>query len=951
MATALFESGASDVLYLIDLSGYVFRAYHAIAPLHGPNGETTHAVLGTVNMLERLVRQCKPQLLAVAMDSRTPTFRKQIFPEYKAHRPPPPPDLKPQMERVQQIISAFGIPVFQQDGVEADDLIASAVTTALASKLRVVIVSADKDLMQLVTPQVVMWDSLRDRVIGPPEVQERFGLGPPGVRDYLALTGDSSDNIPGVPSVGPKTATELLSKWGTIEGIYQNLDKIERAKLREVLRANQEQALLSQKLTTLKRDCALAFDLKALQYGGRDVARLRTLYTELGFLRHLATLEAAAKDVAPVGATGHSPLSGAAPSGAPPPPIQGQLSLGATAATKSTANTPEATPNKKIATTTSIVTSEAALKELCSALSKSDCVALQVVTSQEDALRCDLLGIALALPNGTHAYVPLAHRYVGAPKQLPLKAVQAALAPLFAKDKLRTLGHDLKQQQVVLTRHEMPLAELDFDSLIANYLLDAEGANDLEQLSLAHLGRRLQTATELAPQTGKGKGASKGTPRFDELTVEEVGAYALGRAEAVLDLQTPMNNALEDQGLTKVYAEIERPLIDQLAELELYGVLVDTKHLQSLGKELAEKLVVLEADAHKVAGKAFNVNSPRQLETILFDEMGLKPLKRTKTARSTDAATLEALAEEHQLPQLILEIRQLSKLKGTYIDALPELVHPKTGRIHTKWEQAVAATGRLSSIDPNLQNIPIRSEVGRRIREAFIAPPGHEIVSADYSQIELRVLAHLSQDPKLLEAFRSGQDVHTRTALEVFGVAEKDLTAEHRRRAKAVNFGVIYGQGESGLSKSLGITRDEAAHFIAAYFQRYEGVREFMNQTLERARAGDAVRTLFGRHRLIPDIKHANRALRLAAERVAMNTPIQGTAADLLKLAMLKLRKPVTAGTRMVLTVHDELVFEVPQKEVKTASQRIKDLMENVYLLDVPLVVDVGSGKNWNAAK
>jgi DNA polymerase-1 len=557
------------------------------------------------------------------------------------------------------------------------------------------------------------------------------------------------------------------------------------------------------------------------------------------------------------------------------------------------------------------------------------------------------LGLALALPKGTRAYIPLGHRYVGAPKQLAVGAVQKGLAPAFARVALNCAAHDLKEQQVVLTRHEMPLATLGFDSLIANYLLDAEGASDLEQLSLAHLGRKLQTAAELAPSSGK---ASKGPPRFDELTVEEVGAYALARAQAVLDLQPPMNNALEDQGLAKVYAEIERPLIDQLAELEQYGVLVDIPMLQSLGTELAQKLTVLEADAHKVAGKAFNVNSPRQLETILFDEMGLKPLKRTKTARSTDAATLEALAEEHELPRLILEIRQLSKLKGTYIDALPQLVHPKTGRIHTKWEQAVAATGRLSSTDPNLQNIPIRSDVGRRIREAFIAPPGHELVSADYSQIELRVLAHLSQDPKLLEAFRTGQDVHTRTAIEVFGVPEKDLTAEHRRRAKAVNFGVIYGQGEGGLSKSLGITRDEAAQFIAAYFQRYEGVREFMNQTLERARAGDAVRTLFGRRRLIPDIKHQNRAIRLAAERVAMNTPIQGTAADLLKLAMLKLRAPVTPGTRMILTVHDELVFEVPLKEVKAAGQRIKEIMENVHPLDVPLVVDVGHGKNWNDA-
>jgi DNA polymerase-1 len=792
-----------------------------------------------------------------------------------------------------------------------------------------------------------MWDTLRDRVIGPTEVQERFGLGPEQVRDYLALTGDSSDNIPGVPSVGPKTATELLSKWRDIPGIYANLDKIERVKLRDTLRANHDSALLSQKLTTLKRDCTLSFDVKALQYGGRDVARLRTLYTELGFLRHLATLEAAEKTAAPTAPATKTPAIATPTAAAPPAPVQ--LSLGQAApAAQSAVGRNEVTPKNAQSPEQRIVTTEAALKELASAVSKSESVALQIVTSQKDALRCDLLGLALALPTAQRAYVPLGHRYVGAPQQLPLKTLQAALAPLFAKETLRAVAHDLKEQQVVLTRHEMPLAQLGFDSLIANYLLDAEGASDLEQLSLAHLGRKLQTAAELAPP-GKGKGA-RAAPRFDELTVEEVGAYAMARAEAVLDLQTPMNDALEDQGLAKVYADIERPLIDQLAELELYGVLVDTKRLQSLGKELAEKLIVLEADAHKVAGKSFNVNSPRQLETILFDEMGLKPLKRTKTARSTDAATLEALAEDHPLPQLILEIRQLSKLKGTYIDALPALVHPKTGRIHTRWEQAVAATGRLSSADPNLQNIPIRSEVGRRIREAFVAPPGHELVSADYSQIELRVLAHLSQDPKLLEAFRSGQDVHTRTAIEVFGVAEKDLTAEHRRRAKAVNFGVIYGQGEGGLSKSLGITRDEAAQFIAAYFQRYEGVREFMNQTLERARAGDAVRTLFGRRRLIPDIKHQNRAIRLAAERIAMNTPIQGTAADLLKLAMLKLRKPVTPGTRMILTVHDELVFEVPLEEVKTAGQRIKEAMENVHPLDVPLVVDVGSGKNWNDA-
>jgi len=917
---SLFESGATDVLYLIDLSGYVFRAYHAIAPLQSPTGEPTQAVLGTVNMLERLVRQCRPHLLAVAMDSKTPTFRKTIFPEYKAHRPPPPPDMKQQMQRVQQIVDAFAVPVFQEDGVEADDLIASAVAAAAQKQLRVVIVSADKDLMQLLGPNVVMWDTMRDRVIGPAEVQERFGVSCEQVRDYLALTGDSSDNIPGVPGVGPKTATELLKSWGSISGIYQNLDKVERVKLREVLRANETQALLSQRLTTLKNDCKLAIDLQALRYGGRNTARLRELYTELGFLRHLAALEQA-----PSGS------SAPAPGKVEPAPAPVQPTL------------PSMAKEKSATGDALLITDEAKLVQLERALHKAPVVALQIITSNEDALRCDLLGLALAEPGGFSAYVPLGHRYVGAPRQLALKDLQKTLAPLLARSSVLCAAHDLKLQQVVLTRHGLHLGNLGFDSLIAAYLLDSAASSALEQLALGRIGKKLQTEAEMTP--GK-----KGPPRFDELPVEEVSSYAVARARAVLELQGPLNNALEDQGLGKVYADIERPLIDQLADLELYGVLVDIQHLQGLGKEVAERLAALETQVHKAAGKAFNINSPRQLETILFDEMGLKHIKRTKTARSTDAATLEALAEEHELPRLILEVRQLSKLKGTYIDALPALVHPKTGRIHTRWEQAVAATGRLSSTDPNLQNIPIRSDLGRRIREAFVAPPGHELVSADYSQIELRVLAHLSQDPRLLEAFRGGQDVHSRTAMEIFGVKEQDLTDEHRRRAKAVNFGVIYGQGEGGLSKGLGISRDEAQQFIAAYFARYEGVREFMNQTLERARAGDAVRTLFGRRRLIPDIKHQNRAVRLAAERVAMNTPIQGTAADLLKLAMIKLRTPVTPGTRMILTVHDELVFEVPIPEITEATKKVKQIMETVHPLDVPLVVDVGHGKNWNDA-
>jgi DNA polymerase-1 len=921
MATRLFEAQSNDVLYVVDISGYVFRAYHAISPLSSPSGEPTQAVFGTVNMLERLVRQCKPRMLAVAMDSRTRNFRYDIFPEYKATRPPPPPDLTQQMTRVAQIISAFAIPVFQQDGVEADDLIACAVKEARQRNLRVVIVSADKDLMQLVGPDVLMWDTMRDRVFGVDEVVERFGVSVSQVRDFLALTGDSSDNVPGVPSVGPKTAKELLLEHGSIEGIYANLERVQRAKLRETLREHEEQARLSQKLVTLREDCELHFDPKALAYGGRDVPRLRALYKELGFTRQLAALEQEG---------------------------QTSLSLSVPNETRTEALTPDSTADRKelpgdtpaFVCIGSIQELEGVVAELERGATR---LSLEVVTSSSSSVSSAWIGTAFAARPERAYYVPLAHRYIGAPSQIPLTEVARILRPLLANPRIAKTGHDLKHALVVLERHGLAVANLGFDTLLAAYVLDPSNSRSLEELALTQLGVSLKSATAV-PKKGRTQ------PGVDEISVEEMTEIAGGRARAELLLSEKLARSLEDEALNKVMNDIELPLTALLADLEARGVLIDGKMLKDLGSTFEAELLELERRAHAIMHKSFNVHSPRQLETILFDELGLKPLKRTKTSRSTDAATLEALSLEHELPNVILEIRQLAKLKSTYIDALPELIDPRTGRVHTRWGQAVAATGRLSSSDPNLQNIPIRSEIGRRIRSAFIAPPNCVLVSGDYSQIELRVLAHLSQDPRLLEAFRAGQDVHTRTAMEIFGLAEHELTAEHRRRAKAVNFGVIYGQGDSGLAKSLGIPRVEAGNFIATYFRRYEGVRRFMDETLERARAGDAVRTLFGRRRLIPDIKHANRAVRLAAERIAMNTPIQGTAADLLKLAMLAFRKPVTPGSRMILSVHDELVFEVPIDEVAEASPAIKHTMETVYPLDVPLVVEIGQGKNWNEA-
>ncbi len=922
MATALFAPGSPDVLYLIDLSSYVLRAYHAIAPLTGPSGEPTHAVHGTVNMLDRLFRERRPTLVGVAMDSGRATFRSEIFSDYKANRPPAPDDLKIQLQRCEEIVSANGLAIFKQQGVEADDLIASAVRRAREDGLKVVVVGADKDLMQLVSDDVLLWDTMRDKVFGPAEVLERFGVGPDQLGDLLALMGDSSDNIPGVPSVGPKTACELLLAHGSIEGIYAHLDAIQRKKLRETLEANRERAFLSRRLVALKDDCPVDIGRERLAYGNKDRARLAELFTQLGFQRQLAALRReegeldAAADVAkPVATTAPTPVRAKATS--------------------------------FDARSTTVITTRPVLEDFCVRAKEFGRLALEPFTTSVDAHRGPLLGLALATGrDGTVSlagYVPLGHRYVGAPQQLDVAVIREVFGATFSAETLTVDAYDTKRTLVLLEEAGLPApGKFAYDAKLASYLIDPEQSHALEAIATA-------TGSNLPDYDSVAKKARRRVD-WDALEVEEVAPYAGARAAAVLQAAPPQSDELENLGLSHLFADIELPLAHLLSTMEQRGVLIDTERLAALGGQATLEISELEKKAHQIAGKVFNVHAPRQLETILFDELELKPLKRTKTSRSTDAATLEALADEHPLPEVILQLRQLAKLKGTYSDALPALVDRKSRRVHGAWEQAVAATGRISSTEPNLQNIPIRSELGRKIRGAFIAPPGHRVVSADYSQIELRVLAHLSGDTRLVEAFRTGQDVHTRTAMEIFDVDEAQLTREHRTRAKAVNFGVIYGQGESGLAKSLGISRDEAGRFIAAYFRRYEGVREFMEKTLEAARAGEAVRSILGRRRLVADIKSGNRARRLAAERIAMNMPIQGSAADILKLAMLALVEPVTPGTRMVLTVHDELVFEVPEAEVEEACAAIRSKMQGVFSLDVPLVVEVGSGPDWNAA-
>jgi DNA polymerase I len=894
---ALPPPGSEKHLYLVDVSGYVFRAYHALPPLSSTKGEPTHAVLGTTNMLQKVVNVRRPYLFAVAMDSRGSTFRHELDTRYKANRPAPPPDLSQQMKRCEEIVLAYNIPVYQVDGMEADDLIASVVTRALEEGLDVVVVSSDKDLMQLVRDdddRVLFWDSMRDKVYGAAEVQEKWGVAPSRLRDLLALVGDTSDNIPGVPGVGPKTAADLLKSYGTLAGVYENIGKITKAKLKESLVTHEPDARISYELVGLRKDVDVKIDPAHLRYGQPNVPELRRLFTELEFTRLLDPLRATE-------------------------------------------------PTKREFST--VLTKEA-LKGFAARAKERKLLVVGLETTSDEGMRAACVGMSLSTGPGEGLYVPLSHRYLGAPKQLGWDAVREVLGPLFADPGVKKVGQDLKLDELVLGRNGVTIEGPIFDTMLGSYLLDPEASTTLKGAAQRELGQELVT---YADTTSKQKGAA--VP-FEEIEVERATQITAAAVEVCAVLDARFEPRIEDEGLGPLMRDVELPLSRVLAEMERTGVLVDTARLEVIGKRAVGELAELEAKAKQIAGKDFSVRSRDQLEKILFDDLGLPVLKKTpKGGRSTDASVLEELAEQHELPKVICDYREIDKLKGTYVDALPRVVNPETGRIHTCFDQAVAATGRLSSHDPNLQNIPIRTALGREIRSAFVAPPGSVILAADYSQVELRLLAHLSGDAQLIEAFRAGEDVHVRTASLVFDVARDAVTKEMRGRAKTINFGVIYGMGDSALAKQTGVTRAEAARFIEAYFTRYAGVKRFMDETIAKARSGEAVRTLLGRRRFLPNLHSANRGLRMEAERIAKNTPIQGTAADLMKLAMVKLgARPVVPGApgvKMVLTVHDELVFEVPEPYVEKAGAFIREAMAGAMKLDVPLVVDVGHGKSW----
>jgi DNA polymerase I len=917
------EPGAEGVLYAIDISGYVFRAFHALPPLTNEHGEPTGALYGVTSMILKLVREQRPHMLAVVMDSRLPSFRKELYGEYKSNRPAAPDDLKRQMAHVRDVADAYAIPCYEVDGAEADDLIASLVQTARERGHRVVIVSADKDLLQLVGPGVWMLDTMKGRGYDARGTVEKLGVLPERVGDYLALVGDSSDNVPGVPSVGPKTAVELLREFGSLDGIYAGLAGLKKKALKQKLEDARDLAYLSRTLVALKTDFALPYDEAALVYGGFDAEALRVFYKRWGFTRLLAQLGEPAQ---PAGAEGTAAPAVASPAPSAPPSAVAR------------APAPDIRPARVIADAVSLGAFVAELGD--------GALLIGAIADGGDGVSGRIAGVGLAT-EAALGYVTLKQEDGLFGEGVTAAELSAALGPLLGRADVPKRMGDAKRDIAALSRLGVHLEGVTFDSMLASYLLDPDvRGHTVAANAVRRYGFELPTVEALI-------GSGKGKRAFVDLAAAELAAVSAAELSVLPGLCDALASELAEAQLAGLLSDLEVPLARVLARVELTGVRCDAALLEQLSRRADVELSALEKRCYELAGGEFNVGSPRQLETILFDKLGLPVIERTKTSRSTNHEVLEELALLNPLPQVILEHRQLAKLKGTYLDALPREIRAHTGRIHTRFEQAVAATGRLSSNEPNLQNIPIRSELGREIRRAFVAEPGYRIMSADYSQIELRVLAHLSGDEALCSAFSEDRDVHVLTAQALFEVDAAGVTRDMRAAAKTVNFAVIYGQTQFALARNLRIARGEAARYIKAFFERYSGVRRYLDALVEEARATGAVRTLLGRRRLVRDIHAKNHAVRGGAERIAQNAPIQGSAADIMKLAMVRAQSALEAsglGARMILTVHDELVLEVRAGEEEAAEALIRQAMEGAVSLRVPLVVGVGVGDNWGDA-
>ena len=887
-------------VYLVDGTAYVYRAFFAIRrQLSTSAGVPTKAVLGFKNMLQKLVHKEKPTHLGVAFDERGPTFRHEMDPNYKANRPPMPDDLEVQIPYIHRLVEALNIPNLRLQGYEADDILGTLAQRFEAQGCDVVLVTSDKDLCQLVTEHTTILDPMKDQRLGAAEVKERFGVAPRYVVDFLGLMGDASDNIPGVPGVGEKTARQLLEEFGNLDDLLLQVDAVKRPKVRQALRDNAELARRSRELATIDADSPIDVDLPALALDDPDNEALKALYTELEF---------------------HSDL----------------LALGSTRLAP-----------KPVNKDYRAITSLADLDAKIAALRQAGAFAVDTETTSRDPMVANLVGISLAHEAHAGVYIPLRHSYIGAPAQLDAETVLERLRPLLEDPALSKYGQNIKYDIIVLQRHGIELQGVACDTMVAGYLLNpSRRAHNMDALAREYLQYETIHYEDVA-----GKGAKQVT--FDCVEVERATEYSAEDADVTLLLAQELRPRLEAARLDKLFADVEMPLIDVLVTLERRGMALDTAYLRKMSLELQGGMETLLRDIHTLAGEEFNVNSPPQLQRILFERLKLPPGKKTKTGYSTDVSVLENLAVEHELPQQILKYRHLAKMKSTYVDALPQLVHAETKRLHTSLNQTIAETGRLSSSNPNLQNIPIRSQLGRDIRRAFVAAPGHRMVSVDYSQIELRLLAHLSEDPVLNEAFHSGEDIHTRTAMEVFGVELAAVDGDMRRMAKTVNFGILYGQSPFGLAQRLRISVEAARTYIHNYFARYPRVKECLDGIIGKAREQGYVTTLLQRRRYLPDIANANRNVREAAERTAINMPFQGSAADLIKLAMVQLHDQITREAwpcHMLLQIHDELLFEIPDEAVPEVVPRITAVMEGVWDLSVPLTVETGQGSNWAEA-
>ena len=916
-------------LVLIDASGWLFRAYHALPPLTNAQGESTGAVYGMLNMLKRLEKDYAPKRIAVVFDAPGKTFRDDLYPAYKANRDETPADLKFQWPIIIELVEALGLPTLSVPGVEADDVIGTLAKRGEAAGFEVLIVTSDKDMAQLVNPRVKLVDTMKNRVMDPAGVVEKFGVPPSRIIDYLALIGDTSDNIPGVPLVGPKTAAKWLTEYGSLDAIVAQADTF-KGKTGENLRASLHQIPLSHDLATIRCDVTLPKSLEQLVPGAPDLERLAAIYKRMGFNRALEELgsvvaaaghEAVAATTNPAGTSESSPPVSAAPEALPP-----------SAKTLATA-----------------VVDEAALDTMLAALEAAEVICLDTETDALDAMASGLVGLAFAVKPGEGWYVPLTHDYLGAPQQLDREAVLAKLKPVLEDPAKPKLGQHIKYDLNVLARHGVNVKGLAYDTMLESYVLDAAGnRHDMDTLAEKYLGHKTISFSDVA---GKGKGQLT----FNQVAIDEATAYSAEDADITLRLHHALYpKVCEIAALKQVFETIEMPLVPVLAGMEFAGVKIDAALLVKISGELAQGMDRLQAECWKEAGGEFNLGSPKQLQTILFERLQLPVLGKTpKGDPSTAENVLEELAAQHPLPRLILEWRGMSKLKSTYADNLPKQINAGTGRIHTSYHQAVAQTGRLSSNDPNLQNIPVRTADGRRIRQAFIAEDGNALLSIDYSQIELRLMAHFSGDARLQEAFHKGLDIHQATAAEVFGLSLDQVGSDQRRAAKAINFGLIYGMSAFGLAKQLAIPRGEAADYIDRFFARYPGVKRFMDTTREQAKARGYVETLFGRRLYLPDINSRNAGQRQYAERTAINAPLQGTAADLIKLAMIDVAAWLTTHApdlRMIMQVHDELVFEGPTERLHALGSTIAGRMCRAATLAVPLVADWGLGDNWDAA-